>query len=915
VLSRLSVAVFSAVAFPLGALAQEIRLGGEFQVNTRTSSNQSFPSVALLASGGFVVAWTSAGQDGPHGGVFARRFSAAGAPLASEFQVNTFTIGSQSYPSMAALASGDFVVAWSDDYQDDFFGGVFARRFSSAGVPLASEFQVNTYTPGLQYDPSVAASASGDFVVAWSSQKGGFSSYDVFARRFSSAGGPLGSEFQVNSYTPSVQYRPSVAASASGDFVVAWVSFEQDGFWDGVFARRFSSAGAPLGSEFQVNSYTPDSQHSPSVAAIDGDFVVAWGSQDQVTMVSGVFARRFSSAGAPLTDELQLNTHSDFGKADSSVAVSASGDFVVTWTSDDQDGSSIGVFARRVSRAGAPLASEFQVNTYTSGPQGDPSVAADAEGRFVVAWHAYAAQDGSGIGVFAQRFAFPKTLDLDLDGSAEPLTDGLLLLRYLFGFQGAALTTGAVDLTGCMRCDAAAIEAHLAGFVAAAPLQQEQRLGTEFQVNAYTNSGQAYASVAADGDGDFVVVWESMDGQDGSSYGVFGKRYTNAGVAIATEFQVNTHTTNSQNRPAVARNAAGAFVVVWVSNGQDGSSPGIFGRRFSSAGAGLAAEFQVNSYTTTIQTRPAVAIAGNGGFVVAWESIQDGDAYGVFARRFSGAGDPLGVEFQANTYTFVNQQRPAVSADADGDFAIVWQSGDQDGGTAGIFGRRFSSDGVAQGTEFRSNLYTPNNQVRPSVVLHPGGDFLVAWQSLNQDGSSYGIFARRFSSAGADIATEFQVNAYSTGGQYRPTVTTHAGGDFIVAWGNSGRDGEYYGVFARRLSSTGVPLADEFQVNTYTIGSQSSTAVTGDATHFVIAWHSFFQDSSGNGVFAQRFQSGSIPLDIDGNGGLEPLTDGLLALRYLFGFRGATLTTGAIGGGCTRCDAPSIEAYLQGLAS
>ena len=53
-------------------------------------------------------------------------------------------------------------------------------------------------------------------------------------------------------------------------------------------------------------------------------------------------------------------------------------------------------------------------------------------------------------------------------------------------------------------------------------------------------------------------------------------------------------------------------------------------------------------------------------------------------------------------------------------------------------------------------------------------------------------------------------------------------------------------------------------------------------------------------------------MDIDGNGAAEPLTDGLLVLRYLFGFRGATLITGAVGGGCTRCDAPAIEAYIAG---
>jgi large repetitive protein len=49
-------------------------------------------------------------------------------------------------------------------------------------------------------------------------------------------------------------------------------------------------------------------------------------------------------------------------------------------------------------------------------------------------------------------------------------------------------------------------------------------LGPEFQVNTYTTLEQWIASVAADGAGNFMVVWPS-NGQDGSGQGVFGQRY------------------------------------------------------------------------------------------------------------------------------------------------------------------------------------------------------------------------------------------------------------------------------------------------------------------------------------------------------------------------------------------------------
>jgi hypothetical protein len=82
-----------------------------------------------------------------------------------------------------------------------------------------------------------------------------------------------------------------------------------------------------------------------------------------------------------------------------------------------------------------------------------------------------------------------------------------------------------------------------------------------------------------------------------------------------------------------------------------------------------------------------------------------------------------------------------------------------------------------------------------------------------------------------------------------------------------------------------------------------------DDGNFVVVWQSAPQDGDTEGVFGQLFRRLSV-YDIDGNGATDALTDGLLILRYFFGFRGATLVTGAVGAGCTRCDAPAIEGFI-----
>jgi hypothetical protein len=444
----------------------------------------------------------------------------------------------------------------------------------------------------------------------------------------------------------------------------------------------------------------------------------------------------------------------------------------------------------------------------------------------------------------------------------------------------------------------------------------QARLGPEFQVNTYTTAAQQRVSVASEEDGDFVVAWESAGDQDGSGSGIFAPRFSSAGAGLGSEFQVNTFTSLNQFAPAVASDADGDFVIAWRSR-QDTSDYGVFAHRFSSTGDPLAIEFQVNTYTPFGQRFPRVAADEDGDFVVVWHTFpnQDGSGYGVSAQRFSSSGSFSGIEFQVNTYTPGYQRYPSVGVRANGDFVVAWQSKEQDGSGYGVFAQLFSSGGSPLTGEFQVNTYTANNQRYAWVAADPGGAFVVAWDSDGgQDGSDFGVFARRLSSTGAAVATEFQVNSFTPTSQFFPTVSTDGDSDVVITWSSgSGQDGSSNGIFARRFSSEGSPLATEFQVNSYTpdIQRSSSVAVSGDGD-FVVAWWSFAQDGSYYGVFAQRF-SETFELDVDGNGSLDALTDGLLVLRSLFGFAGTALTNGAVGNGCTRCNAAAIQPYIAGL--
>ena len=223
---------------------------------------------------------------------------------------------------------------------------------------------------------------------------------------------------------------------------------------------------------------------------------------------------------------------------------------------------------------------------------------------------------------------------------------------------------------------------------------QAPPLGPEFRVNTNTSDRERGPKLAIDPSGNFVIVW-SADGVDGSSSGVFGQRYDATGAPQGAEFPVNTYTTGAQNGPAAGMNASGDFVVSWISVGQDGDGKGIYAQRFDAAGSPQGGEFQVNTYTTGDQSGPIVGVDGTGNFVIVWESNgQDGSGWGIFGRRFDAAGTPLGGEFQVNTYTTGDQLYPIVSTNASGSFVVTWQS-PQDGSGTSVVARRYDASGIS----------------------------------------------------------------------------------------------------------------------------------------------------------------------------------------------------------------------------
>jgi Ca2+-binding RTX toxin-like protein len=278
---------------------------------------------------------------------------------------------------------------------------------------------------------------------------------------------------------------------------------------------------------------------------------------------------------------------------------------------------------------------------------------------------------------------------------------------------------------------------------------------------------------------------------------------------------------------------------------------------------GSAGEFRVNGTTASDQSQAVARVLSDGGLVIAWASAnQDGSTFGIYAQRFDAAGVATGPEFRVNTVTFSDQIQPTVAALPAGGFVVAWASLLQDGSNYGIYAQRYDAAGATVGSEFRVNTTTAGLQIAPAITALSDGSFVVTWQSNGQDGAgSLGVAGQRYDAAGVAQGIEFLVNTTTAGDQVTPAIATLAGGGLVVAWTSSGQDGSGQGIYAQRLDAQGTKVGGEFLVNTFTAGNQQIPEVAALAGGgFVIAWTSAGQDGSGDGVYAQRYDASGAAL-------------------------------------------------------
>ena len=399
-------------------------LEGPIRVNQITAGEQRYPAVAASASGAFVVVWESEVQDRGATDIFARRYGPDGLPLGDQFRVNTFTPNRQVFPAVAMNASGQFVIAWDSAGQDGPTLNVYGQRFNADGTRNGGEFRINDGKRDVLARVGLAMDPGGGFVVVWPERKTPLPVAvtvrvnSINVRPFAADGTPRSDQVEVGTSVPTNLRVPAVGVGANGDFIVAWQSDIAQvlpvsgiaGGSPGIYVRRYSNAATALGPAVQVDKpasatglslptlAAPASMSDrPALAvAADGGFVVAWQRNLADLTPVGVFARRYSATGTASGPEFRVGATS-LPLRFPVLTIDGTGRTTIF-------GQCSGIYGQSFSASDAPLQTEQQLSDGTGDVAQLPSAAIDDSGRLIVTWQDFGG-DGDGRGVIVRRYA------------------------------------------------------------------------------------------------------------------------------------------------------------------------------------------------------------------------------------------------------------------------------------------------------------------------------------------------------------------------------------------------------------------------------------------------------------------------------------------------------------------------------
>lgn len=784
-----------------------------FSIKRPLSENISRNSdVAVGENGVFVVTWVESHES--FGGdtiydVMAQVFGPAGAALSTVTKINFRPLGITPQPKVAISTSGYAVIAWQSDASPvDPDVGVFARtidlRDHVSGDPLnlpGFEFLVNTPRTGDQTKPDIAMDRDGTFAIAWQSEGQDGDASGVFYRSFDLLG-RQSAEFQVNTSSSGSQSNPAIAMRKAGEFAIVWDGAGDTGDNTGIYGQRFHRSGLKNGAEFPVNTVTDGMQTSPAIAInSDNTIAVTWASEDESTGSSSIYARTFPATVANVPTETLVSDDSPdvqgASNLDPSISLANSGNYFVSWVSNDSDDADI--WGRRVINGSIDASLPYRVNTTLIGGQYDHSHSLTPDGFGVVAWTHTLLRPGvvtrsDTIDIRILPGTLPTVVNID---EMQPRDGRAIRFSHQLADFGSSLShlvpTGYAEDQGnwSLYRDGLDISHGI----------QSIRLNSDNSVELL------YFEDFIPGEYELVAKKTLTDATgnqlDGNADGIAGDpfidRFTITAPPIATGGQdiIASDAGATSDRDFAINPVDGSKVVVWSAPDANGTGTDIFAEHLDANGTSIA-RWNVSEAPNTNETQPVIAIDASGHFAVVWNEESANGLHAVQIRRFTyESGNRAYVE-ELNSISIIDRPattEPRVAKANDGHFVVAWR---HDANIRAIL------------VDENGQVPTPIKQVGIEdtgmlsdtfdVSIDNNENYVVAWNS-SQDGVN-SVVAQKFSRDGAVspviVVSETQANVLAS-----PRVAMNRRGELAISWTEV--SGGILQSFAQRFDTASTP--------------------------------------------------------------------------------------------------------------
>ena len=331
--------------------------------------------------------------------------------------------------------------------------------------------------------------------------------------------------------------------------------------------------------------------------------------------------------------------------------------------------------------------------------------------------------------------------------------------------------------------------------------------------NAATDTGEDdFIDVVTDGGANWVAVWDSSENLSGAGtdYDIFVATSADFGATWTTPRVLNTNAatdTGDDFLPALGRDIAGNWVVVWISDDSLGGTIGtdfdVFVSTSADNGANWTSPQALNTNAATDTGHdfcPRVAVDALGNWVAVWDSIDDlGGTIGVDSDILSAHSIDSGLTWTnpqaANTTAATDSSvdfSPVIASTGARAFLTIWFSDDTLGGTVDFDADIFvasavvpippvvapiSDDNVADGAVYSGSTPTLISGTTPVTWSLPSGPAgmtidastgVVTWPSATISGSPHTITIRTSNGAASDdeswLLTVDPVPGSSSGG-------------------------------------------------------------------------------------------------------------------------------------------------------